>query len=156
MGFIDILTLSAYILGGVCLVAAVWLGRQRGARTAVMLTATGLLFGGLAATGLTRVVARVVTETSRFLSNLVFNPLVWAGVGALALAGVLYVVGGRMKPRAVRGKSEPSGEVEQRRSASAKGQASSKEQAKGAQQDADSEIEGMDDIDAILRKHGIE
>jgi hypothetical protein len=114
--------------------------RTKGAAAALQMAAFGLLLVGASATGLVR-----------FVTQLAFNPLAWIGVGLLSLAGVLFVVGQKLegpsakpeKPKKVEesGKTKPA--VEQA--------PKSKKKSKGEDVDED-----FDDIQAILRKHGIE
>ncbi|WP_158566805.1 hypothetical protein [Actinomadura craniellae] len=62
--------------------------RRRGAASALRGAGWSLVPAGAYFTGFTE-----------FAANLVLNPLKWAGVGVLALAGVLYVVSGVMLRR---------------------------------------------------------
>jgi len=80
----------------------------------------------------------------------VFSPLVWAGIVLAGVSVVLFGVSGAMRSRGVGGRPKPGGKEKSlpaQRSAPAAGPA--KPQA--AKDDDD-----MADIEAILRKHGIQ
>ncbi|WP_129665297.1 cellulose synthase [Phytoactinopolyspora endophytica] len=116
--------------------------RTKGAAASMQMAAFGLLLVGSSAVGLVR-----------FVTQLVFNPLAWVGVGLLSLAGVLFVVGQKLegpsdKPKKTKevdsSKEKPAVEPAPKRKGKDKDKASA-----GGDDD-------FDDIEAILRKHGID
>ncbi|MGH8823432.1 MAG: hypothetical protein ACRDVN_03020 [Jiangellaceae bacterium] len=121
----------AVAAGGAGLVAlAVRRSRSTGWAGSLQLASIGFLLMGASAIGVVG-----------FLAGIVLSPLAWLGVIALAIAGVLFVVGQRLEGRgrrggAVEGKQPPG------RAVAAKPAA-----------DADDDLA---DIEAILRKHGIQ
>ncbi|NEE00222.1 hypothetical protein [Phytoactinopolyspora halotolerans] len=118
--------------------------RTKGAAASLQMAAFGLLLVGSSAVGLVR-----------FVTSLVFNPLAWVGVGLLSLAGVLFVVGQKMEGPAEKPKKIK--QVEGSKEKPAVEQApKSKGKSKGKESAASDLGEDFDDIEAILRKHGIE
>lgn len=113
--------------------------RSKGAAAAMQMAAFGFLLIGASATGLVK-----------FMTSMVINPLAWIGIGLLSLAGVLFVVGQKLEGPS--GKSKKTNEVEEPSGKKPAIDQTPKQKAKGKPK-AD---EDFDDIDAILRKHGIE
>ncbi|MDT0320718.1 hypothetical protein [Streptomyces millisiae] len=116
--------LSAAGLGVALLVA-----RRRRYALALRTAAVALLPVGLAMTGVVR-----------FVVNMTFNPVAWAGFGVLGLA-VLLFLSGRL--------AEGRGREVERRSAPASTTALPASRGGGAPAD------DFSDIEAILKKHGI-
>lgn len=125
------LGLTLTLLG---LVASALVWRRRGAASGLRGAAWSLLPLAAALTGVLRLLAEIAGDIGGWALRVVFSPVVWAGVCLAGLAVVLYVVsrllGGRTPKRA----APPA--VPGRRTA--------------APADDD-----LDDIEAILRKHGI-
>lgn len=141
--------ISVAVLGLV--VAVVLWTRQRRGR-AVQALAVGALPFGLYLTGLLPLLWSGAVELARWAGGLVFNPAVWAGTALIALAVVLWVVGGMVarrtpgharEPKAVKGSGRSGREV----STGKKGPAAQS----GAGDDSE-----FDEIEALLRKRGIE
>lgn len=128
------LALALTVLGGV-----VTFFRWRSRGLAALLRGSGLSLLPLAAwlTGLLELVADIGGDISRWAVHLVFSPVVWLGIVLAGVAGVLFGAGTWL---AGRGGSAPA-EVKSR----------TREPLPRGSED----IEGMDDINAILRKHGI-
>lgn len=113
--------------------------RSKGAAAAMQMAAFGFLLIGASAAGLVK-----------FMTSLVLNPLAWIGIGLLSLAGVLFVVGQKLEGPS--GTSKKARQVEEGPGKKPAVDQSPKQKAKGkAEVDED-----FDDIQAILRKHGIE
>lgn len=144
--------ISIAVLG---LVVAVLLwARGRRGRALQSLAVGGLPFG-LYLTGLLPLVWSGAIELLRWASRLVFNPAVWAGVGLLGLAVVLWVVGGMLSrrtrdPARVAGAAPngPDRPVTVRKAGKSVNPAKPK-----AGNSGDAEL---DEIEAILRQRGIE
>ncbi|MEV1010959.1 hypothetical protein [Streptomyces sp. NPDC049881] len=125
---------------------AVLVARRRRYAAALRLAAISLLPVGLAMTGVVR-----------FVVNMTFNPVAWAGFGVLGLAVVLFLSGrlaegrgrGRDAAPASAGAAAPAGLPRDRRASGRKavGGATGGGVA-GAGDD-------FSDIEAILKKHGI-
>jgi flagellar biosynthesis component FlhA len=123
----DVISIAVAALGAGLLVLSVRRARSTGAAGSLQLAAVGLLLIGAAAIGVVG-----------FLAGIALSPLAWLGIVALALAGVLFVVGQRLEGR--KSKRQPS------TATGAKGEVT----AKPAAADDD-----FSDIEAILKKHGI-
>lgn len=136
-GMGTLISIAVAVLGTGMVAYAVREVRTKGAAAALHMAAFGLLLVGASATGLVR-----------FMTTIVFNPLAWIGVGLLSLAAVLFLVGQKLEGRPASGKKQK--QVDGDEAKPAVGQAP-KGRAKPASDDDD-----LDDIEAILRKHGIE
>lgn len=119
-------------------------------------------------TGTLRLAVGIVDDVAGWAARLVFSPVVWSGLALAGLAVVLYVVAGMMTARGigVRGKAAEKavrkGERVRGRLGGAPAAPGSGTQAAPApgrkaakQQPASSGDDDMDEIEAILRKHGI-
>ena len=96
-----------------------------------------LLPFALWATGIGRLLWRLGDASADFFAALVFSPLIWAGFAALALAVLLLLLSllGRRAPASSERAAERKAVTQQRSS--------------------DEDIEGMDEIEEILRRRGI-
>ena len=133
---------------GLLLSGLVW--RRRGAASGLRGVAWSLLPLAAALMGLLRVVWEVADSVSSWAVRLVFSPVVWAGVVVAGVSVVLFVVSGLLRRRS------PKPTRAERRAAKAGDRPAavtgdrSRPGATPAVKDDD-----MDDIEAILRKHGI-
>jgi heme exporter protein D len=86
----------------------------------------------------------------------VFNPMVWLGIVLAGISVVLFVVSGAMRRRGV-GSARPS-RAERRKAAKDGDRAPDSLPAKRSSRKAEPAVqdEDMDDIEAILRRHGIQ
>lgn len=113
--------------------------RAKGWAASLQMAAGGFLLMGASAIGIVG-----------FVAGLVFSPVAWVGVGMLAVAGLLFAAGQKLevpkdsdKPGAVTESGPaPKGAVDAGPKRGGKKQAA-----------ADPEL---DDIEAILRRHGIQ
>jgi hypothetical protein len=138
------LALTLTVLGGGYTYVA-W--RRRGVAAGLRGLAWTLVPAALWLTGTLKLAGNIAGDISSWALHLVFSPLVWAGAVLGGVAVLLFGVSGAMlgrgigvrrakEPKAAPGKREPKA-VQDRRG-----------------QDPE-DVEGMDDIEAILRKHGI-
>lgn len=129
-------------LTAVGLLLSVLLWRRRGPAAGLRGVAWALLPAAAGLTGTLRLVWVIGDSVASWAARLVFSPVVWAGI---ALAGVSVVLFGVSAAMRARGAGGPRG--------SAKGLPAQRsgQRAEPAVQDKD-----MDDIEAILRKHGIQ
>ena len=133
------LALSLTVLGGIWTWASF---RRRGVRAALRALAFTLLPMAAYFTDTLQMFSGIAAEVSDWATSLVFDPTTWLGIILAGLSVVLFVVAGRVRPRAVRGgrADDPalptSASQEQKRPALA--------------QDDD-----MAEIEALLRKRGI-
>jgi hypothetical protein len=134
---------------GLALSVLVW--RRRGAAAGLRAVAWSLL---PAAAGLTRTLklaSEVVGSVVDWAAGLVFNPLVWLGIVLAGISVVLFVVSGAMRSRGVGSTRTSRPATEGSESEPALPAKRSSRKAEPAVKDDD-----MDDIEAILRKHGIQ
>lgn len=150
------------VLTLVALLAAVMLWKRRGPVAGLRALAVALLPVAAYLTGALRMFFEIGEAVARFVTRLTFSPVVWAGVIVLAVAVVLLVVAGFLDRRgvgrrgsrkdAVASSDEPRGSSRRgSRSVAAPGRAGAGGKA-GKDTDADPEL---DDIEALLRRHGI-
>ncbi|TDD96649.1 hypothetical protein [Jiangella asiatica] len=132
--FTDAIELAVAALGLGLVVLSVRQARSKGWAASLQLAAGGFLLMGAAAVGIVG-----------FVVGLVFSPLAWLGVASLALAGVLFATGQKLESRKSGAVTEsgppPKGAVNP----------SPKRASKGSTGDPE-----LDDIESILRRHGIE
>jgi hypothetical protein len=138
-------------VAGLLLSVVVW--RRAGAGRGLRAAAWSLVPLAAGLTGLLRLGWDIADAVLRWAVRLVFSPVVWLGIVVAMVALVLHVAGGVLLRR--------SG-----RSAPARGVAGGPEKAlyaapaaprapRASKPQQDSRIEDQDDIEAILRKHGI-
>ena len=145
----NLLLAAAISLAALGLIVAVvlWLRDRRG--RAVQALGFAALPIGLHLTGLLGLVFDAVVAVARWAGDLVFNPVVWTGVGLLGLAVVLWVVGGFVARRSTAGRGVERTPVDRCTLAQP-----SQPPAKGRSAADDSNE--YDEIEALLRKRGIE
>ena len=153
-------------IAGLAVSAALWTRRGpasglRGAAWALLPLAAGL-------TGVLELGWKITDSVVSWAARLVFSPVVWLGIVVAAVSMVLFVVSGWMRrrgtggsratPAVAAGRGEPpAGALPRRRStteatagpAAAKGTPKKGGSATGAGDD-------MDEIEEILRRHGIQ
>jgi hypothetical protein len=135
---------SSITLAGLLLSVLIW--SRRGAGPGLRAVAVSLLPLAAALTGLLRLAGDVADLVSRWALRLVFSPVVWSGI---VLAGVSVVLWGTGKAVSARTARRAPG----RASATARPQAPAVTGRRGSAGPLD---EDQDDIEAILRKHGIQ
>ena len=119
---------------GLALSWAAW--RRRGLAAGLRGVAWSLLPLAAWLTGTLRLVASVVGDVSRWAVHLALSPVVWVGVGVAGVSATLFFVSGVLRRRVV-----PQGlETGAARLPRPTGRG---------------DVEGMDEIEAILKKHGI-
>jgi hypothetical protein len=119
--------------------AATWLAyRRRGLRSGLRWAATTLLVPAAYFTSTLRMLGRIGSAIADWAASFVWNPLVWVGLGLAVLSLLLFAVAARLPGR---GPRERSGRLGRR-----------KPRAVGAAHAADPEL---DDIEALLKRHGI-
>ncbi|MBR8743990.1 cellulose synthase [Nocardiopsis sp. MG754419] len=158
------LTLGAALAAlGLIITFFVW--RRKGAAFGLRGLAWSMLPLVAGLLGLMNVVMQFVLGLFGVLAGLVFNPIVWAGVALVPLMVILYVASGFMKARGVGVKQ--AGAKAERPQGDASGAAPKGKPAAGPAQPAAGQVkapeqkksgggEDFDEIEALLRKHGIE
>ncbi|HET7328842.1 MAG TPA: hypothetical protein VFJ14_16340 [Nocardioidaceae bacterium] len=137
------------VVGGVLVVCAVVLSRRLGGRRAVGTAGLGLLLLGLSLSGLVEVVARALALFS-------FNPLRWAGVGAVVVGALMLSWSGMIPGRGRRSKAAGHPEAAEAKHPPQAGSAASdraaSDRAAGDRAGGDADL---DEIEEILRRRGI-
>jgi hypothetical protein len=133
---------------GLLLSVLVW--RRRGPASGLRAVAWSLLPAAAGLTGTLRLAWNLSDEVASWAIRLVFSPVVWAGIVLACVSVVLFGASAAMRNRGVGGRKKHGGKEKslpaERSTPGARPPA-----AKGAAEDDD-----MDDIEAILRKHGIQ
>jgi hypothetical protein len=142
------------ILGG----AYTWVSwKRRGAAAALRGLAWTLIPVAAWLTGTLRLAANVLEAVIDWGGRLVFSPTVWLGIIVAGLAALLWITSGLMRARGIgvrgAGPTLPagkSGQLPASKPGRGSGKGSGKRPAK-----MDDDLDDMDDIEAILKKHGI-
>ncbi|GAA0927015.1 hypothetical protein GCM10009554_07600 [Kribbella koreensis] len=146
---------------------AAW--RRRGLASGVRGVAWSLLPVSLYLTGLLELIWDVVKSVSSWVTHLIFSPTVWAGVALFGVSVVLYVVSGLAKGRggnrekapkpqsATRPASDAIGELTAGgpAPATAAGPAKTPKPAKAPKAAKGQDSSEFDEIEDILKRHGI-
>jgi hypothetical protein len=130
---------------GLLLSAAAW--RRRGAASGLRGVAWSLLPAAAGFTGTLKLVYDIGEGVVTWATRLVFSPIVWAGIVLAGVSVVLFGVSGAMRARGVGRNGKTPKEPKQ---------VSPGRSAPPATKSGSDDIEGMDDIEAILKKHGIQ
>jgi len=114
--------------------------RRRGTAAGIRGLAWSLLPVAAWLTGTLKLVASVAQDVTTWVVHLVFSPVVWTGVALFGVSIGLFLLSSMLRgrgasPEAVDSKRKPAKSVGKR-----------------AEPD---DVEGMDEIEAILKKHGI-
>jgi hypothetical protein len=135
-------------LTGIGLLLSVLAWRRRGPASGLRGVAWSLLPAAAGLTGTLRLLWDIGDSVASWAARLVFSPVVWVGIVLAGVSAVLFVVSGSMRSRGV-GARRPVGS--RKRDHGELPEQRSSRKAEPAVQDKD-----MDDIEAILRKHGIQ
>jgi hypothetical protein len=133
--------------------------RRRGLAAGTRGIAWSLLPVSLYLTGLLKVLWDIVESVSNWVVHLVFSPTVWAGVALLGVSVVLYVVSGlarsRRDEKAGRPAAKPVSGTGRELTASGPAPASAKPGKAPKSKDSKQESSEFDEIEDILKRHGI-
>ena len=135
------------LLGGY----AFWAFRTRGVAAGLRGLALALIPPAAWATGTLEMFTRIVNAVVDWITDFVFSPLSWAGIGLAGLAVVLYVVGGMARSRG-------AGSTPASQASSVGGDSSSrrKELPPGRKSRSEPVIDPeLAEIEALLKKRGI-
>ncbi len=135
------------------LLISIVLWKRRGPATGLRGVAWSLLPLAAGLTGSLRLIWRIGDAVVDWAVRLVFSPVVWAGIVVAGVAVVLFGVSGAMRARGGRTTSATS-RKEARSQREAKAVAGERS-APPAGKSGPAQDDGMEDIEAILRKHGI-
>ena len=132
------LALSLTVLGGIW----TWISfRRRGTRSGLRALAVTLLPLAAYFTDTLQMLTAIATEVGDWASSLVFDPVTWLGISMAGVSVVLFVVSGRMRPRAVDRSAETPAMQNRTKS--------------DAKRPAIAQDDDMAEIEALLRKRGI-
>src|SRR3954452_1559252 len=151
MGTVDAATWQALglVLTLLGLVASVVIWARRGAVSGLRGVAWSLLPLAAGLTGVLRLGWDITDSVLQWAARLVFSPVVWLGLVVAMVSLVLFVVTGALRRR-----TEPTkGPVTPGKRQPSLGRGSTRPATVSS---ADPAVGGMEDIEAILRKHGIQ
>jgi hypothetical protein len=137
-------------LSVVGLLLSVVLWRRRGPASGLRGVAWALLPAAAGLTGTLRLLWQIGDSVASWAARLVFSPVVWVGIALAGVSVVLFGLSGVMRARGVGAGSSPRAAAARERKKELPEQRSAR-RAEPAVKDED-----MDDIEAILRKHGIQ
>lgn len=136
---------------GLGLSVVVW--RRSGAGHGLRAVSWSLVPLAAALTGVLRLVWEILDSVLSWATRLVFSPVVWLGIAVAGVAVVLHLAGGLLVRRSRKAVGAPeqasAGEL-----TSAPPATRPTTRTKPAKR-SDAVVEDQDDIEAILRKHGI-
>ena len=131
--------------------------RRRGAASGLRLLAWALLPLAAYLTGALRALWTIGSTVVGFVANLVFNPMVWAGVAVAGLSVVLFVVSGVLRGRKLRkaDAGKPAGQPAAKQTGQGAAQGQTRPQPKPAVEQKKSGDDDFSDIEELLRRRGI-
>lgn len=148
----------AGVLTLVGLVLTVLLWRRRGAGAGMRMLGVSLLPGAIVLVGLQDVLKELWKSVVRFATNLLFSPQIWVGVGMGVIAVLCILIGNRLTVRKLKEVGSTTTSSGSRPGvnggAKAKPGAPAKQVAAKNQKEPTG-LEGMDDVDEILKRRGI-
>lgn len=156
MGSFDTITWQALTailtLAGVAGTVAFW--RRRGPVAGLRMLAVALLPAAAYLTGTLRLVWEIGDAVVRWATRLVLSPSVWVGIVLAGVSVLILVLAGALSRRGPAAKSRASGTAQALRAPGRRSVGS------GASRDATSpsartQDDDLDEIEAILRRHGI-
>ncbi|WP_028658602.1 hypothetical protein [Nocardioides insulae] len=138
---------SLLVLGAIATWAAY---KRRGARAGTRWLAITLLVPAAYFTKTLQMFGEITDAVIDWATRFVWNPLVWVGLGFTVLAVLVFLLSMRIPPRA--GKAKPGGKA---KGTPAAGAGSAPAGQVGAGQRGEPMVDDLDDIEAILKRHGI-
>lgn len=131
---------------GLAISALVW--ARRGPAAGLRGAAWSLLPLAAALTGTLRLVGEIADAVARWATRLVLSPTVWLGIAVAGLSLLLFLVSALLRRRTPQAAAVG-------RSRGPRGQVTKGPSGPTASPEAPAD-DGMDEIEAILRRHGIE
>jgi len=136
------LTLTLTAVGGL---GTAWAFRRRGAVAGLRLLGLTLVPLGLLLTDSLRMVTRIVHAVGSWAGGLAWDPLTWIGLGVLGVAALCFVVAGGLRARELGGAP-----------ARARAPRDQALPAAGSEALPSGPTDDLADIEALLRRRGIE
>jgi hypothetical protein len=135
------------------LLISVLLWRRRGPASGLRGMAWALLPAAAGLTGTLRLVWEIGDSVASWAAKLVFSPVVWAGIVLAGVSVVLFGVSGAMRSRGVGSTATRTPKAAKQAKELPEQRSARKAEPAVKHTDGDDD---MDDIEAILRKHGIQ
>ncbi len=104
-------------------------------------------------TGSLELVAGILEDIISWAAKLVFSPVVWLGIVVAGVAAALWILSGVMRARGIGVRDTDPGVRSARKKEVSAGKPAG--QPDGKKKRNDDDIEDLDDIEAILKRHGI-
>lgn len=147
------LTLTLTLLGGIW----TWFSfRRRGLAAGLRAAAFTLLPAAAWLTHTLQMFTRIASAVADWAANLVFNPFVWSGVVLFGISGVLFVVSGYMRSRQLADAPKSGRKLRRKRAGKQDSPAPGALPGSAAPRSGPVvDDDGMDEIEALLRKRGI-
>ncbi len=140
---------AALTVAGLLAAALVW--TRRGPGRGLRVAGWALLPLAAALTGVLRLLGEVADAVGSWATRLVFSPAVWLGVVVAGVGVALWLVGGVLVARSARRLPAP-GDAAPAEVTAGRGAKAPRRRAARTKGEV---VEDQDDIEAILRKHGI-
>jgi hypothetical protein len=145
---------AALTVAGLLLAVLVW--RRRGAGAGLRTTGWALVPVAAALTGVLRLLADIADALARWATRLVFSPAVWLGMVVAGVAVLLWLAGTAISARS-RKQAVGAGPASAPGAAAAPGPARTSAPGRRTSRKTGAVVDDdQDDIEAILRKHGIQ
>ena len=132
-----------------------WLAwRRRGVAAGLRGLAWSLLPVAAWLTGTLKLVASIAEDVTNWAVHVVFSPVVWTGVALFGVSGGLFLLSGMLRGRGVQRDDKVVSTSSTSGGSPSPREVSARPPKRGRAKSSD-DIEGMDEIEAILKKHGI-
>jgi hypothetical protein len=128
--------------------------RRRGIAAGVRGLAWSLLPIAAWLTGTLKLVASIADDVTSWVVHLVFSPVVWTGVALFGVSIGLFLLSGMLRGRGAGRRDEVVATKATRGGLPSRREVPTRSTKDGRGRSSD-DIEGMDEIEAILKKHGI-
>jgi len=146
---------GALTLVGLVLTVLLW--RRRGAGAGMRMLGVSFLPGAIVLVGLQGVLKELWKSLVRFATGLLFSPQIWVGVGMAVIAVLCILIGNRLtvrKLKEVGGTTTVTGSKPAVAGSGKSGTAAPKQVAAKNPREPTG-LEGMEDVDEILKRRGI-
>jgi hypothetical protein len=149
----------AGVLTVIGLVLTVLLWRRRGPGAGMRMLGVSFLPGAIVLIGLQDVLKELWKSLARFVTNILFAPQIWVGLGMAAAGVVCLIIGNRLTVRKLKGgttAADTSGGTATAPDARSTSTGAAKPKQVAAKNPKEpTGLEGMEDIDEILKRRGI-
>jgi hypothetical protein len=129
--------------------------RRRGTAAGIRGLAWSLLPLAAWLTGTLKLVASIAGDVSTWVVHLVFSPIVWTGVVLFGVSIGLFLLSGMLRGRGAGQAEVDTSRRSARSTLRSSGTRAVPKSSTSSTRPGGDDIEGMDEIEAILKKHGI-